>query len=421
MESPGARSGDEAPAPGRYDARMPGPLDGIRVVDFSAIISGPLAAMLLADQGADVIKVEAPDRPDLLRKESFYRGGLSALFINVNRGKRAIALDLQDPRGLEVAHALCRRADIVIENYRPGVAARLGIGPEALHALNPHLIYCHLSGYGQTGPSASKRAYDPVIQGTTGYVATQINPEVPIPDLVRNTVVDKATSYTAAQAITAALFARERGKGPGGDGSGQVIEVSLLDAGLAYFWPDGMIKHTLQGEDIIPGPALYERYRLTETKDGHIVMWAGGDNEWHGVFRALDHPEWIEDERFATGRARQAHGEVLGKLLYDAFRQFTSTELLERMERFEVPGGPVLPLDEIGDDAQIRHNAAIYATEHPSAGRMQQARPAARFSTTQAEPGAIAPLIGEHSDAVLGELGYDATAISDLREAGVVR
>ncbi len=400
---------------------MPGPLDGIRVVDFSAIISGPLAAMLLADQGADVVKVEAPKRPDLLRKESFYRGGLSALFINVNRGKRAIALDLRDPRGLEVAHALCRRADVVIENYRPGVAERLGIGPETLHEMNPALLYCRLSGYGQTGPSAKKRAYDPVIQGTTGYVATQKNPEVPIPDLVRNTVVDKATSYTAAQAITAALFARERARGRGDDAKGQVIEVSLLDAGLAYFWPDGMIKHTLQGDDIVPGPALYERYRLTETKDGHIVMWAGGDNEWHAVFRALDHPEWIEDERFATGRARQKHGEVLGKLLYDAFRSFTSAELVARMERFEVPGGPVLPLDEIGDDAQIRHNESIYETEHPSAGRMQQARSAARFSETPTEPGAIAPLVGEHTDAVLDELGYDAAAIDALRAEGVVR
>lgn len=400
---------------------MPGPLAGIRVVDFSAIISGPLAAMLLADQGADVVKVEAPERPDLLRKESYYRGGLSAMFANVNRGKRAIALDLRDARGLEVAHALCRRADIVIENYRPGVAERLGIGPEALHAIHPGLIYCRLSGYGQTGPWSKRRAYDPVIQGLTGYVATQMNPDVPIPDLVRNTVVDKATSYTAAQAITAALFARERDQAGGGSGKGQVIAVSLLDAGLAYFWPDGMIKHTLLGDDIIPGPALYDRYRLTETKDGHIVMWAGGDNEWHAVFRALDHPEWCDDARFATGRARAAHREELGKLLYDAFRQFTSAEMVERMERFEVPGGPVLPLDEIGANPQVRHNGAIYESEHPRAGRLQQPLPAARFSATPSEPGAIAPLHGEHSDAVLDELGYDADAIAALREAGVVR
>ena len=189
---------------------MPGPLAGFRVVDFSAVISGPLATMLLADQGADVIKVEAPGRPDLLRKEWYWRGGLTSMFANCNRGKRSIVVDLHTSQGLEVVQKLVRDADVVVENFRPGVAERLGIGPRELHELNPRLVICRITGYGSSGPRSKQRVYDPVIQGATGFVAIQSNPEVPIPDLVRNAVVDKASSYTAAQAITAAMLARER-------------------------------------------------------------------------------------------------------------------------------------------------------------------------------------------------------------------
>ncbi len=395
---------------------MPGPLSGVRVVDFSAVVSAPLAAMVLSDQGADVVKVEAPERQDVLRKEWYYRGGLTSLFVNVNRGKRGIVLDLQTEAGLEIAHALLRRADVVIENYRPGVAERLGIGPDDLHAIHPGLVYCRVTGYGQTGPWSGHRAYDPVVQGLTGYVAIQKNPEVPIPDLVRNIVVDKATSYTAAQAITAALFARERGA------EGQTIEVSLMDAGLAFFWPDGMMKHTLLGDGIKEGPALYDRYRLTETKDGHCVMWAGGDEEWHAVFRALDRADLCEDERFATGRARARaeNAEPLAAILYDEFRKWTTEEIVRRMEQADAPAGPVLGLDELPDHPQTRHNEMIYETEHPTAGRMQQCRPAPRFSGTPTQAGPVAPLRGEHTDEVLAEIGYGPERIADLRDAGVI-
>jgi crotonobetainyl-CoA:carnitine CoA-transferase CaiB-like acyl-CoA transferase len=394
---------------------MSGPLSGIRVVDFSAVISGPLAAMILADQGADVVKVEAPNRSDLLRREWYSRGGLTSLFANCNRGKRSIVLDLQTEQGLDAAHALCRRADVVLENFRPGVAERLKIGPDDLHELNPRLVYCRITGYGQTGPWSARRAYDPVIQGLTGYVAIQNNPEVPIPDLVRNTLVDKAASYTAAQAITAALLARERGE------MGQTISVSLLDAGLAFLWPDGMMKDTFIGDGVREGPALYERYRLTETKDGHIVMWAGADNEWHAVFRALDRAELCEDERFATGRGRANNNEELGTILYNEFRKWTTAELVERMEQAEVPGGPVLALADVPNNPQVQHNQTVYEVEHATAGRMRQCRPAPIFSRTRADLGASAPLLGEHTDEVLAEAGFDADQIAAMREAGAIR
>ncbi|MCE2390169.1 MAG: CoA transferase [Proteobacteria bacterium] len=384
------------------------------MIDFSAVISGPLASMILADQGADVVKVEAPARPDILRKEWYYRGGLTSMFANVNRGKRSVVVDLQDERGREIASDLCRGADVVLENFRPGVMERLGLGPDEVHARNPKLVYCRITGYGQTGPWSGKRAYDPVTQGLTGYVATQKNPDVPVPDLVRNTVVDKASSFTAAQAITAALYARERGE------EGQTISISLMDAGLAFLWPDGMMKHTFVGEGVREGPALYERYRLSETKDGHIVVWASGDNEWHALFRALGRPELCEDERFATGRARADNGEALAALLYEQFRRWTTADLCRRMEEEHVPGGPVLELEDIFDNPQIRHNASIYEVEHPTAGRMRQCRPAPRFSRTQPRDGQVAPLSGEHSVAVLREIGYDDERIAALREAGVI-
>lgn len=393
---------------------MSGPLAGFKIVDFSAVISGPLATMLLADQGADVIKVEAPGRPDLLRKEWYWRGGLTSLFANVNRGKRSIVVDLHDDGGLEIVHKLVRDADVVVENFRPGVAERLGIGPDELFELNPELVICRITGYGSTGPRSNQRAYDPVIQGATGFVAVQCNPEIPIPDLVRNAVVDKASSYTAAQAITAALLARERGAG------GQTIEVPMIDAGLAFFWPDGMMKHTFLGEGAREGPALYDRYHLSETQDGHVVTWTGSDPEWHALFRAIDRPELCSDVRFAKGAARVTHGEALAEILQAEFRASTTEDLVRRMREEDVPGGAVAQLDEVFADPQIVHNETISEREHPTAGPLRECVPAARFSATQAPLPPIAPLLGEHTDQILTDLGYDENLIAKLRDRGAV-
>lgn len=393
---------------------MTGPLHGIRVIDFSAVISGPLATMMLADQGADVIKVEPPGRGDLLRNEWYRRGGLTSMFANVNRGKRSIVLDLIDPTGREIATELVGGADVVVENFRPGVMKRLGLGADAMLELNPRLIYCSISGYGESGPYAHRRAYDPVLQGMSGHVAIQKNPEVPIPDLIRNAVVDKAVSYTTAQAITAALLARERGAG------GQKISVPMLDVGLAFLFPDGMMKHTFLGEGVLEGPALYDRYRLTETSDGHVITWTGGDNEWHALFRALDRADLCEDERFALARERAKNMEELGRILYDEFQQVTSAEILERMGEEDVPGGPVLDLDEVFANPQVLHNGIVSERHHPSAGHLRDCAPAARFSKTATEQQPIAPLKGEHCDEILGELGYDDERIATLREARIV-
>ena len=264
---------------------MSGPLDGIKILDASAIVSGPLATMLLADQGADVIKLEPTDVGDTLRLSPFARGGMTSFYANCNRNKRAIAVNLASEDGLAIALKLVAESDVFVQNWRPGAADRLGLGEEALRRINPDLIYCSISGYGPDGPYSQRRVYDPIIQGLSGHTAVQVNPEVPIPDLVRNIVADKSSAYTAAQAITAALFARERGAG------GQHIDIPMIDASLAFFWPDGMLAHTFAGDDKPSGLALYQVYKLSQTSDGHLIYFAATDKEMHGLFRALGHPE----------------------------------------------------------------------------------------------------------------------------------
>ncbi len=393
---------------------MPGPLEGIRVVDLSAILSGPLATMMLADQGAQVIKVEPPGFGDLMRLGPFRRGGLSAFFANANRGKRSIIVDLQKDRGREIILQLVKGADVFVQNFRPGAIERLGLGEAELRRVNPDLIYVSISGFGESGPYAQRRVYDPIIQALTGNVAVQRHHEIGLPDLVRNVVCDKASAYTAAQAITAALFARERGA------AGQHVRVPMLDAALAFFWPDGMMAHTMVGDGVETGPTLYEIYRLTETADGYLIYFAASDSEFHGLFRALSHPEWCEDPRFADFAGRLQNTEALGELLVEQFRKWGTEELIERLVAEHVPVAPMHELEDVLSDPQVVHNETLMECEHPTAGVIRQTRPAARFDRTPATPGRLPPLYGEHGDEILTELGLDAAARERLRSEGVI-
>jgi crotonobetainyl-CoA:carnitine CoA-transferase CaiB-like acyl-CoA transferase len=392
---------------------MPGPLDGIRVVDVSAILAGPLATMILADQGADVIKVEPPGIGDLLRLAPYRREGLSAFFANGNRGKRSVALDLKKPAGREVLLRMVERADVFVQNFRPGAVERLGIAESDLRAVRPDLIYVSLTGYGDSGPYRDRRVYDPILQGLTGHVAIQKNPDAPIPDLIRHVVVDKASAYTAAQAITAALFARERGAG------GQHVKIAMIDVALAFLWPDGMMAHTLVGENVIGGPTLYELYRLTETADGHLIYFAASQPEMEGVFRALDRADLCDDPRFALFE-RAKNAEALGAILYEEFRKWPTQQIHDRLLAEHVPVGPVNALEDVFDDPQVKHNGSILELEHPKAGKLRQAGPAARFDKTPGTPGRVAPLLGEHTEEVLAEFGYGAQARALLRGEGVI-
>jgi crotonobetainyl-CoA:carnitine CoA-transferase CaiB-like acyl-CoA transferase len=324
-----------------------------------------------------------------------------------------MVLDLRKPRGREALLRLVERADVFVQNFRPGAVERLGIAEPDLRRVRPDLIYVSISGYGDSGPYRNRRVYDPILQGLTGHVAIQKNPDVPIPDLIRHVVVDKASAYTAAQAITAALFARERGAG------GQHVRLAMIDASLAFFWPDGMMAHTMLGEDVAPGPTLYEIYRLTETADGHLIYFAASQSELHGVFRALGRSDLVEDPRFTLAE-RGKNLEALGAILYEEFRKWPTREILERLIADDVPAGPVNALEDVFEDPQVRHNGTIVELEHPVVGRMRQAGPAARFDRTPAGAGGPPPLHGEHTDLVLAELGYDEAERAALRAEGVL-
>jgi crotonobetainyl-CoA:carnitine CoA-transferase CaiB-like acyl-CoA transferase len=393
---------------------MSGPLEGVRVIDVSAVVSGPFATQILAEQGADVIKIEAPPFGDVCRIGPQRKNGIAALYANCNRGKRSLLLDLTVDAGRDVLFDLVKTADVFVQNYRPGAVERMGIAESDLRAVSPELIYVSISGYGPSGPYANRRVYDPIIQSITGHTAVQKNPDIPIPDLVRNIVVDKATSFTVAQAVSAALFARERGA------PGQHIEVPMLDASTAFFFPDGMIRHTLLDEDAEDGPGLYDTYRLWETSDGHIVWFAATDSEFHGLFRALDRPEWVTDERFATIRARTVNAVEMGQVLYDEFRKWETEKIYPRMVDEDVPVGPVLTIEEMLEDPQIKHNGMIEERIHPAAGRVRSTRGAARFSATPQEELRLAPTLGQDTEGVLTDLGYDAERLDALRDAGAI-
>ncbi len=397
---------------------MPGPLEGYKIVDLTQVVSGPLATMLLADQGAEVVKVEPlSGLGDLTRLPSFDKGGISAFYANNNRGKRSISLDLAVEAGRHVVLELAAGADVFAQNFRPGAVERLGLGYDDVRAVNPDIIYVSISGFGPTGPYAGRPVLDPVIQAVTGVIARQVNPEIPFPDLVRNLFADKATALTAAQAITAALLVRANG------GGGQHIQVPMMDSCLYFFWPDGMMDLTLVDEDARGGILLSSVYNITETADGKIVYFAASDAQRAGVFRAVGHPEWGDDERFSSMAALAAEPEnfhLLGTMLADAFRALGTEELLEALVANDVPAGPVLSAEEVLVDPQVVHNDVLVQWHHPDAGTVRQPRPAARFDRTPADFERIVAHRGQHTEELLTELGRTHDEIAVLRNTGVI-
>jgi crotonobetainyl-CoA:carnitine CoA-transferase CaiB-like acyl-CoA transferase len=373
--------------------------------------------MWLADQGADVVKVEAPETGDITRGlvTTPDLHGMSGLFVNCNRGKRSISLDVTVEEGRQVVLDLCRTADVFIQNWRPGVVERLGLGYDAVSAVRPEIVYVSISGFGPDGPYAQRRVYDPIIQALTGFAANQVNPEVPFPDLIRTLVCDKATALTVAQAVTAALFARERG------GSGQHLVVPMLDAALAFFFPDGfMTKALLDDAGADQRPTISSTYRISRTADGYLVIYVAGRPQEVALYRALDHPEWIEDPRFATPAERRRHSDVLGVLVADAVERWTTSELSVRLDREGVPFAPVLDLDELQHDPQIVLNQALRVREHADLGRLLEAVQPVRYSATAPDVAALAPRLGQHSEEILRELGRTDDDLARLRAAGVI-
>jgi crotonobetainyl-CoA:carnitine CoA-transferase CaiB-like acyl-CoA transferase len=387
---------------------MPGPLHGYRVVDLTSNVAGPLATMILGDQGADIIKVEAPDGGDATRAGGNRRAGFTTSFLNNNRNKRSIVLDLKTAAARKTLLRLAAGADVFVQNFRPGVADRLGVGEEAVRAVSPKIVYVSISGFGEKGPYAEKPAYDPVIQGFSGLATVQAGSDEARPRLLRTILPDKLTAITASQAITAALLARER------TGQGQHVRLSMLEAVLAFLWASDMGNQTFVGDEPSRQEPASAIDLIYETADGYITAAALTDRQWAGLAHAVERPEWLEDERFKTSALRQKNIDARLQLTQEALMTRPAAEWLERLTAAGVPCAPVLTRNEVIRHPHVREMEIVVETEHPTAGRLRQTRPAARFSRTPAGIRHGAPGLGEHTQQILADLGYSAAEIAEL-------
>ena len=385
-----------------------GPLSGIRVLELTTTVSGPMAAMTLADQGADVIKIEPPLVGDPARYLGPSRGGVSSMFASLNRNKRSVVLDLKDNDERAVFLRLVETADVLIENYRPGVLDRLGLGYETLSALRPELVYASITGYGD-GPYQNRRVFDPLIQATSGTAAAQGIDEA---TNVRTVIFDKVTALTTAQGVTAALLERER------TGRGQHLPVTMLESALSYQWPDVMWSHSLVGDGVSDGPAeLADWFPLFRAKDGPVAIILTSDQavELLSVWREA---ELHLDPRFATLHDRVRNGTAFVESVNALLADVTTAEVCETLDAFGIPVARLNALYEVFDDEQVRHLGSVVQAEHPDAGPMRLARPPVPFhgerATGEHFPRRPAPRVGEHVAEVLAELGVEGELIERL-------
>lgn len=382
-----------------------GPLAGVKVVDMSVMISGPLAAMMLADQGAEVVKVESPGVGDMMRHLGSRKNDMTGIFALHNRGKRSIGINLKSTAGRDVLRELVRTADVLIQNFRPGALDKLGFGYDEMRALNPGLVYVSISGFGPDGPRSGQRVYDNVIQAASGLASVQTDKVTGRPQIFRTLVCDKVTSYTVAQAVTAALFARERGAG------GQHIEISMIDSAISFMWPDCAMDAALLDDDVSRAPTIGENYGALELKDGFVTVTAVSQPEFEGYMRALGGEHLIDDPRFSDAASRSANiveyrAEV--KKLTDSI---TVEEFLAAAVVHDVPASAINTLSTVPDEPQVLHNNVFVERVHPVAGRIREARNAPRFGSTPTELPGHAPMCGEHTDEIAAELGFDPAAL----------
>ena len=387
------------------------PLAGIKVIELSNMITCSLAAMTMASQGAQVIKVEPPQMGDKMRPLGTQKNGVSGFFHNCNRGKRSLAIDLKSSAGVKAIKELVIRSDVLLHNYRPGVMDKLGLGSEVLRELNPKLIYVAVSGFGTKGPMADLPAFDHVIQGLAGFTDLQ-SPEENSFDFIRTFICDKVTAYTVGQAATAALLARAA------TNEGQHIDISMLHACLAFMWPDGMMHKTLKDKDrfkMSPGSDYFETINY---KDGGVAVAPLTDDHWKALLPMLGYPELLGTPLYASIASRMTNMDQVTKVLRTPRNDIGVKKAIEVLSAADVPCAPCTKRKDLEGVEQIQAIGALETYVTKTMGELTVTTPPILFegkSTSQAEP---SPLLGEHSEEILEELGWERPLINSLVESG---
>ena len=390
-----------------------GPLEGIKIIDISTIVSGPLAASMLGDQGAEVIKIEPPFRGENARVMGPIKEGSGALFAVVNRSKRSLAMDLKQEESKKIIYKLIETADIIIDNFRPGALERLGLDYDNIKNHNPKIIQMSITGYGETGPYSKRRVYDPLIQATAGVCDAQsIEGQ---PKYMKTLMCDKITSLTAAQAMTAALYKREK------TNKGQRVTLSMLDTALYFMWSDSMYNYSWHGDDWAPMPNIADFYEPVKTKDGYIALVAINDNEFAGVLKAIGKEDLLNDERFSTTENRLMNVMEMQEILLNAYLDFTSDELVKKMEENDVPAAKINKREEIFSDPQVINNQAVINTKKDGENLLKGPKPPANFLENDCDEPSFMPALGEHSSEILKEYGFSDDEINNLIESQIVQ
>ena len=378
-----------------------GPLSGYRILELGANISVPWATMLLGDQGADVIKLEVAsgDQTRVAGNSKTGIEGMATMFLNSNRNKRSIVLDIKSDAGLKAAREIAAQCDVIVQNFRPGVTERLGIDYESIRKLKSNIVYVSVDGLGSGGLGAQRRVYDIVIQGLAGFAGMQAPLGGGAPTMINSSITDKITAMTVAQAVTAALLVRER------RGFGQHVKISMLDAAIAFLWPDVMANATLSGEDIREGVVPASVRFIFPTSDGHIIVGMFAPAEWKGLCLAIERAELIDDPRFRTLKDRLNNVEEMNAILSSSFEHRPTREWTELLEAQDAVFAPVNNPDDVPNDPYVVALGTIERSVHPTVGSYAQAVHPAKFDKTPASIRRHAPVLGADTDAVLAEFG----------------
>jgi len=393
------------------------PLEGIRVLDLSRVLAGPFCSMTLADLGAEVLKVEIPGRGDDTRAYPPFIDGESSYFMSVNRGKKSLTLNLKTAEAKEVFYRLAERCDVVLENFRPGVTERLGVDYSTIREVNPAIIYCSISSFGQTGPYASWPGYDLIVQGMGGLMGITGEPGRP-PVRIGVAITDIGAGMWAIIGILSALRVRER------TGLGQYIDVSMLDGSVAwmtyvagYYFATGTAPPRMGSAH--PSIVPYQGFEAADGK--YVLIAAGNDRLWALLCRGMGLENWIDDPRYTTGEKRVENREELIRALEGEFKRQSRDEWLERLRELGFPCGPVYTVDEVFGDLQVLHRGMLMEMEREDTGSIKQIGPALKFSETPCTADVLPPMLGEHTEEVLRSIaGCSEGEIEDLRRAGAI-